>query len=317
MGQPVISVIIPVYNAENYIVECARSLLGQTYRNIEFIFIDDCSTDSSFKKLEMVVGEYPGLNVRIVRHSENKGAAASRNDGLSLATGDYIGFVDADDWIEPEMYERMCREMSRNKADVVVCGYYRDYADRTEEIMPKPVTEESGKTELIRNYLAQSLTPLWNMLVKADLLKEHRIRFLDGFDWCEDFNVSSKVYYYSNNICFLDEPLYHYRDNLSSYCHTVSVRKYVSRLRNVLDLYDFFKDKEIYGGVKKSLFYRILLSKQFYLYETKEITAYMTLCPEANGYILSNPLYGKKSKLVEWLAVKLYALIVKLAGTKI
>lgn len=111
MGQLVISVIIPVYNAENYIVECARSLLGQTYRNIEFIFIDDCSTDSSFKKLEMVVGEYPGLNVRIVRHSENKGAAASRNDGLSLATGDYIGFVDADDWIEPEMYERMCREI--------------------------------------------------------------------------------------------------------------------------------------------------------------------------------------------------------------
>ena len=315
MEQPVITVIIPVYNVERYIERCARSLFEQTFKSMEFIFIDDHSTDSSLEKLGKVMMEYPDCNIKVVQHEINKGAAASRNDGLSLAMGDYIGFVDADDWVEAEMYEQMYDAMEHNDADVMVCDFYQDLNDRTEIV--RSVFPIEDKVTLFSRYLMSPLNPVWNMLVKADILRKNEIRFLDGFDWCEDLNVSSKVFYFSRHIHFLRKPLYHYRDNLASYCHTTSRKKYISRLKNVLDLHDFLKEKEIYEKVKKNLFYRILLSKQFYLYETKEVTAYMTVCSDANNWILSNPLYGKKARLIEYLSVVLYSFIMRLLSVKI
>ena len=315
MKQPVISIIIPVYNVEGYIEKCACSLFEQTYENMEFIFIDDHSTDSSLEKLMGVIKKYPDYNIKIIQHEMNKGAATSRNDGLCLATGDYIGFVDADDWVEPEMYQQMYDTMEHNNADVLTCDFYYEYKDKTE--IGHSALPAENKVALFCHYLISPLNSVCNMLIKADILRENEIRFLEGFDWCEDLNFSSKVYYFSHRVYSLKKPLYHYRDNLASYCHTTSTKKYVSRLKNVLDLYDFLKNKEIYGEVKEYLFYRILLSKQFYLYETKEITAYMTVCPEANAYILSNPLYGKKAKVVEYLSVVLYSFILKLLSVKI
>lgn len=315
MEQKTISVIIPVYNVEKYIEKCARSLLEQTYKNLELIFINDSSTDCSWENLNRVLGEYPNRNIKLVQHKVNKGSSSTRNDGLLLATGDYISFVDADDWIELDMYQQLYDAMQDTNADTVVCDFYREYNDNTEIV--HTVSLGDNKAELITRYLMSPLTPVWNMLIKVDILQKFKIKFLDGFDWCEDLNFSLKIFYLSRNVHFLRQPLYHYRDNIYGYCHTTSKKKYISRLENVIDLYSFFAEKEVFDKVKQFFFYRVLLSKQFYLYENKDITAYMTLCPESNNYILSNPLYGKKAKFVEWLSVILYSCILKLLNIKI
>ena len=310
-----ISVIIPVYNVERYIKRCACSLFEQTFKDIEFIFVDDCSTDDSVCELKKVIDPYPKCQVKLITHNKNQGASASRNDGLTMAIGKYIGFVDADDWVEPDMYQKLYEEMTLTNSDIVWCDYYKEYENNTEVIYTAIPME--NKSIFMNHYLMQPLTPLWIMLVKADGIQRNGIYFLNGFDWCEDLNVSAKLSYYSNKVSHLAIPLYHYRDNPISICHTTSKKKYEARLKNVIDLYNFFLGKDIYDAVKKSLFYRILLSKQFYLYDEKKVTDYISLCPEANSYILSNPMYGVKSKLVEWLTVKLYTMIVTISNIKI
>ena len=112
-----ISVIIPVYNREKSLKKCLDSVMGQTYKNLEIILVDDGSKDSS----GVICDEYAAGDSRIkVIHQQNAGVAAARNAGLAMATGDYIGWVDSDDWIEPDMYECMLDNAQKYEADIVV-----------------------------------------------------------------------------------------------------------------------------------------------------------------------------------------------------
>ncbi|HFI2446415.1 TPA: glycosyltransferase family 2 protein [Streptococcus suis] len=123
MSRPLISVIIPVYNAEKYLQRCIDSLLSQTYSNIEFIFVDDCSTDRSLEILKN--NAHRDNRVKIVEQNENGGASISRNVGLFLAKGEFIGFVDSDDFVEPTMYENLLKAIQTNTTKLSCCGIYR------------------------------------------------------------------------------------------------------------------------------------------------------------------------------------------------
>ena len=116
---PKISVIVPVYNVEKYLRKCIESILNQTFREFELILVDDGSTDSSGK----ICDEYALKDSRIkVIHKENGGASSARNAGLDVAKGEYIGFVDSDDWIEMDMYGELYRLIKENNTDISVCG---------------------------------------------------------------------------------------------------------------------------------------------------------------------------------------------------
>ena len=123
-----ISIIVPVYNVESYLRKCLDSILAQTYRDLEILVVDDGSTDGS----GAICDEYAGKDDRIkVFHTENKGLSCARNLGLDSANGDWIGFVDSDDWIELDMYEVLLRKAEKTGADVVECGVYEEHSDET------------------------------------------------------------------------------------------------------------------------------------------------------------------------------------------
>lgn len=122
-----ISIIVPVYNVELYIHQCIDSIVNQTYQDIEILLIDDGSTD----KCRNICDEYARIDHRIrVFHTENKGLSAARNLGLREARGEYIGFVDSDDWIEPNMYEVLLQQLEKNGAEISVCELFVEYKTR-------------------------------------------------------------------------------------------------------------------------------------------------------------------------------------------
>ena len=125
---PKVSVIIPVYGVERYVGRCARSLFGQTMADLEFIFVDDCTPDDSIAVLLKTLDDYPDRKhqVRVIRHDRNQGVAAARTTGMKAMTGEYMIHCDPDDWIEPDMYERMYDAARTHDADVVTCRYYED-----------------------------------------------------------------------------------------------------------------------------------------------------------------------------------------------
>ena len=120
MSKPLISVIVPVYNVEQYLPKCIDSILAQTYENLEIILVEDGTKDSS----GVICDEYAAKDARIrVIHKENGGLSSARNAGMEIARGEYFGFVDSDDWIEPEMYENLMALAQKYDADVFVKGY--------------------------------------------------------------------------------------------------------------------------------------------------------------------------------------------------
>src|SRR5699024_5451478 len=123
--KPEVSLIIPIYNAERFLERCLNSLFTQSLTNIEYLFVDDCSTDNSIEVLEKRLKNYLGKReqVKLIRHEVNKGVAASRNSGLENATGKYVGWVDADDYVDAGMFEKMFSIAERNQADLVWCNY--------------------------------------------------------------------------------------------------------------------------------------------------------------------------------------------------
>lgn len=129
-SHPLISIIIPVYNGEKYLRPCLDSMLQQTYTNWELILVDDGSTDNS----PSICDEYAKLSRISVIHRKNGGQAIARNEGLSIAKGEFVSFVDCDDWFEKDMYESMIKTVLSYEAQIVVCGYYEEYQTRKKEV---------------------------------------------------------------------------------------------------------------------------------------------------------------------------------------
>lgn len=181
---PELSIIVPVYKVEQYLPKCINSILAQTFSDFELILIDDGSPD----RCGEICDEYAEKDERvIVIHQENKGVSAARNAGLDIVRGEYIGFVDSDDWIEPEMYERMMATASNNHADVAICGCKQ----RTEDgavICDDLISE--GNYDRNQLLIAMYSVPnplggvLWNKLFRFEPIKKER--FIVHMKNCED-----------------------------------------------------------------------------------------------------------------------------------
>lgn len=218
-----VSVIIPIYNAEKYLTQCIESVLNQTLQNIEIILINDGSQDGS----ENICKEFLKRDSRIkYQYKENEGLAAARQDGINMASGDYVGFVDSDDWVELDMYEKMYLSATKNSADVVLCNCfeYSEKKNRTElrpgaynesqileEILPKTLIriDEEGRRRNIR----------WSnclRIYKKKTIDENKIQFQKELRRCQDLAFTYDVMLCSKNFYYLDEFLYHNRQDAGS-----------------------------------------------------------------------------------------------------
>lgn len=168
---PLISIIIPVYNVEKYLSRCLDSVVNQTYKNLEIIIVDDGSTDDSGR----ICDEYKKRDDRIkVYHKENGGLSDARNFGIGKASGDYIGFVDSDDWISENMFNELKNLIIKNHADIAVCGIARIAGDHLKPKQPKVKITKYSQEEYVKKYFkieSQSIEYYaWNKLYKSELL---------------------------------------------------------------------------------------------------------------------------------------------------
>lgn len=239
--KPVISVIVPVYNVEPYLHKCLDSVVNQTYENLEILIVDDGSTDESGR----ICDEYT-KDVRVkVFHTENRGLSAARNLGLDNANGDWIGFVDSDDWIEPDMYEVLLKSAMETGADVVECGIFIKYPDRTER--HKRYNRVLTGSEAIRALLEEELSEnAWNKLWKKSCFKS--IRFPEGRIF-EDIATTYKIYKGINRLSSIKAEKYHYEQREGSLSRKKTMKNlsdfWLSHYERFMELYDEVDDEEI------------------------------------------------------------------------
>lgn len=206
-SQPKISVIVPVYKTEGLLDRCVESIVGQTYKNLEIILVDDGSPDNC----PAMCDEWAEKDSRIrVIHKENGGVSSARNAALDIATGDYIGFVDSDDWIEPEMYSSLIQKISESGKNIALCSYYaveisgERYECRC--VIDKEVLDKDDYFRFI--VLGGDGGYIWNRLYDADILKE--VRFDEDIWYSEDLLFNFKTAQKSNGAAILDKIEYNY-----------------------------------------------------------------------------------------------------------
>lgn len=233
MRQPQVSIIVPVYNVQNYIERCLNSLVNQTFKDIEIITINDGSTDKSLELLN----KYAKEDIRVsVIDLGDEGVSYCRNLGIEKANGKYIMFVDSDDWIDSSMVEVMYKKAEENKLDLVMCSYIREFKDHSKEKifnLPQEIIykEDKVKNELLRKLVGpikeelsnpemlDALGTVWGKLYRADILKENKIKFVDlkEIGSAEDTLFNIFTFNYLKKVMFLNKSMYHYwRDNPKS-----------------------------------------------------------------------------------------------------
>ena len=212
MAKPIVSILIPVYNVENYLEKCLDSVISQTMNNIEIICVNDGSTDHSGEILE----KYQKKDKRIiVVNKENGGLPSARNAGLEIARGKYIGFVDSDDYINSDMYEKMYRAAKKHDSDVVICGaniYPEEpHADQWLYNCLSPKSRYYDKFEPDILFQEQDMSPfLWRTMVSRRLIEKKNFRLDEEVQIGEDKAFQNKIYPYANSITVISDKLYNY-----------------------------------------------------------------------------------------------------------
>lgn len=200
-----VSIIVPVYNVEKYLDKCIESIVNQTYRNIEIILVDDGSPD----KCPEVCNEWAKKDDRIkVIHKENGGLSSARNAALEIAQGDYITFVDSDDWIENDMIQSMLTCAAKNDADIVCCGFYFDNVDTTGHLQKFEKAEYENE-EIVLNLLLDNIRPeVCSKLYSAELINQ--FRFDESIKYAEDLPFNFYLMLKAKKLCCTGMLFYHY-----------------------------------------------------------------------------------------------------------
>lgn len=220
---PLVSVIVPVYGVEQFVEQCARSLFNQSLAEVEFIYVDDASPDKSIEKVKKVLKEFPNreTQVRIIHHDVNRGLPAARNSGLSIATGEYIFHCDSDDYVEPQMLERLYRKAKEQDADIVWCDWFLTF-EKSERYMKQPIYDMP--LDAVKAMLGGGMKfNVWNKLVKRNLYVERGISFPDGYGMGEDMTMIMLLLWREN--CIYARGFYHYvKTNINAFSQTYSER---------------------------------------------------------------------------------------------
>lgn len=246
---PVISIIVPVYKAEKYLSMCIDSILNQTFRDFELILIDDGSPDNSGK----ICDEYELKDNRIrVIHQCNSGVAIARNKGIQVAKGEWIAFVDADDWIEPETYDIALKTALEKKADLVQWGISIDLGSlqiKTKKYMMGYFSPETDAT-----YLEPSM---WHKLISKKIICDNNIRFPEKITLSEDRYFAFLCYMYSSKNFALDNVFYHYRMISESATHNITEKNIDDEIYVVEQLENISMKLE-----KKNIWERVLIEQK-------------------------------------------------------
>lgn len=301
-----ISIIIPIYNVENYIERCADMLMSQTLSNeLDYIFVNDATTDKSIEILQSVLDRYPerkGL-VTIINHESNKGLPSARNTGLSVANGDYIYHCDSDDYLEPNTLELLYKTAIENDADIVWCDY-KEIWPSGERYKKQPVFR-TAEDAICGMLVGQMEYNVWNKLVKRTLYTGNGISFPNGFSMGEDLTMIS-LFANARKVAYVPEPLYNYvRTNVSAMTYSMSSDKMKSLAHNVYEMEDYLVKK--FGSKFNLEIATLKLNLKWpYLISSSSLVAYKewnNWYKEASSYINKQHV-SKRIKFLERCAEK-------------
>lgn len=302
---PKVSVIIPIYQVEDFIERCARSLFEQTLDDMEYIFVDDCTPDESIKELEIVLNDYPHRvkQTKIIRHDKNMGLPYARKSGLTNAKGDFVAHCDSDDWVEPTIYEKLYKAAIEQHADVVVCDYFEsDGLGVDKRIFAS--NDVSASKCMFKDALIQKISSsVWNKLVRRNLVPSDHIVYAES-NMGEDYVLTIQNMYYAKKVAVVNEPLYYYYFNENSITKQMTAEKIFSRfeqsVRNMLPITKFMKQEGICEKYQKELD-KLKFAKRNNLlpviHDGKYYRIWKSTFPEINVRILWNPYIRFNEKL--------------------
>lgn len=300
-----VSVIVPVYKVREYIEKCAESLMRQTLREIEFIFVDDCTPDDSMDILMGVLERYPERkdDVRIIHHEVNKGLAQSRADGLDLATGDYIIHCDSDDWTDVTMYEKMYSKAVEDDADICISDFYFVKPEGLESAHPKLDCSKPHE-KVVYDYIVWLWNTVWNILVSRDVYERSGARPPVGISFTEDFYLSVRLFQYAGKVTAVNEPLYCYNQlNSGSIVHSMSPKVMAHERDCYIRTIEWFKERGVYECYFKPMQWRMLKADCYLVFHNrfKEFRETNKVAPR---YIITAPsaYFNFKVKLMLILA---------------
>lgn len=318
-----ISVIVPVYKVEKYLDRCVESIVNQTYKNLEIILVDDGSPDNCPAMCDAWIEK--DERIRVI-HKENGGVSSARNLGIDESTGDYIGFVDSDDWIEPDMYESLLNAIKNTDSDVAICGFY--YESLLQTICSEGCDCILNGKDILKTYILDNIRPeLWNKLFSVRLFVGNE-RLDEQCAYAEDLLFNYHLFKKAKRVVEIKNCKYHYqqgcensvtaayindaratswyvtkfiveeqRENNELYhiCVWRHVRTLFAILNRIIISHDkYFIDKYFSDITKEILLYReeILIDKRFAL-KYKLAVIFITISPKLYFKINSTMLSGR------------------------
>lgn len=273
MEKSKISIIVPVYNTEKYIERCIRSILNQSYKNMEIICVDDGSTDKSGAILDYISGQDNRITVI---HNSNMGVSVARNTGLEKATGEYIGFVDSDDYIDKDMFQILMNSMLKNDVDIVTCNYCFDIEGRIEPAINKkdvpslPIDIKDFLKYIYLRDVYQGIGGyLWTRLYKRNVLIDEnnilKVKFKEEYGGADDIVFIAESNMQCKQIMYINQPLYYYYQREGSIVHDnkkqIETLTWPKSYEKIIELY-------IEEGVQQDI---IDIIKRMYVYRCGKI----------------------------------------------
>lgn len=252
-----VSVIVPVYNVEPYLDKCLNTLVNQTLKKIEIIIVNDGSKDNSEKIIEKYLKKYPE-KIKYIKKA-NGGLSSARNEGLKYASGEYIGFVDSDDYVSLNTFNLMYKKAKEKNFDLVVCNLNYVYESKTKMVSAGLDKDLENEDEVKKNIVF--LYPaVWNKLYKKEILDS--LKFKEGI-WYEDVEFNFRVYPRVKSIGYVDKPLIQYVQRESSISKTIDKRLF-NYLDNFNGLIRYYQDNNLYN----KYYFELEYSYVRYLYAT-------------------------------------------------
>lgn len=300
MGNIKVSIIVPVYNVENYVSKCLDSLVNQTLSNIEIIVINDGSTDNSIDIIKKYEQKYQ--DKMIVIDKKNEGVGEARNCGIKVAKGEYLGFVDSDDYVELNMFEKLYNKANENNSDIAICQFKNVDEDynflETETIYLD--SNINTKTDL--NQLIKINPAPWNKIYKKDLFTKNDIYFTKL--WFEDLEAITKVILSSDSITFVEEKLYCYLYRRSTSSSNI-IKK--DKLYDIFSIFDsiilYLKEKELYNLYQEVIEYYFIKHICSYLIQIKSLdnVEYDEVSRRVKKYLNENFKKWSNNKYLDYL----------------
>lgn len=306
-----VSVIVPMYNVAHIIDKAIETLFAQTLQGIEYIFIDDCSSDNTLLRLNELLTDKERVKVKVLHHQKNCGVAAARNTGLDNATGEYIYYVDADDYIEPCAIEKMYNEAVNCDADIVGCEWFLSF-EKNERHM-KQAHVETGEELFKKMSYGVMRWNLWLFMVRRSLYERERMRFIEGMNMGEDMMIMMKLAMNANKVTIMHQPFYHYiQTNIGSLTKNFNAYRYqvtanVEEVGNYIVQTGKKEFEETLMQLKLTLKLPLLITDKVEDYET-----WLNWFPEANSFVDDNKELPWRTRYIQKAAVKRRFWVLKL-----